>query len=128
MTECFFCLLHQYCLTLWFNQANFRVMDGNFSSFLFNQIHIHVIERFVASFVVGSLVIRAGSHNGRNLSVKTRTNDTDLNQIRQTVFVGIHARFHIDHFADCIMASKSRKTFTIEIVVGIVFRNQTVAH
>ena len=103
-------------------------MDGDFFGLFFNQIHIHVIKCFVAGFVVGSLVIRASSHDSRNLSIKMRTNDADLNQIRQLIFIGIHARFHIDHFADSIMASKGRKTFTIEIVVGIVFRDQAVAH
>ena len=91
------------------------------------EVHIHIIERLVTSLVIGSLVIRASSHDGWNFSFIARANNIDLDQIWKTILVAINSTFYIDHFTDHIMARKGCEALAVKIVILVIFRNQAIA-
>ena len=84
------------------------------------------MESLVAGRVIGSLMIRRSSHDGRDFPLIAGTDDADLDEIRTTVLISIHAWFHVNYLSDSIMAGKGCQALTIEVVVGIVLRNQSL--
>ena len=107
MSEGFFSLRDQLSFSNWVNDFERGLTDLDASCFFFLQVHIHIIERLVTGLVIGSLVIRAGSHNSWNLTLIARANNIDFDQIRKTILIAINPTFHIDHLTDHIMAVKS---------------------
>ncbi len=91
------------------------------------EVDIHIVEGLVAGLIVGPLVIRTCGHNSWNLAFIARTDNADLDQVWQTIFVGIDPTFHIDDLADGIMARKGCEALAVKIVILVIFRNQAIA-
>ena len=92
------------------------------------EVDIHIVEGLVAGLVVSPLVVRASGHDSWNLSFIARTDDADLDQVWQTILIGIDPAFDINDLADGILACKGREALTIKIVILVGLRNQTIAN
>ena len=91
------------------------------------EVDIHIVEGLVAGLIVGPLVIRTCGHYSWNLAFVARTDDADLDQVWQTILIGIDPAFDINDLTDGILARKGCEALAIKIVILVIFRNQAIA-
>ena len=90
------------------------------------EVDIHIVEGLVAGLVVSPLVVRASGHDSWNLAFVARTDNADLDQVWQTILIGIDPAFDINDLTDSIMARKGCEALTIKIVILVGLRHQTI--
>ena len=90
------------------------------------QVDIHIVEGLIAGLVVGPLVIRTCGHYSWNLDFTARADNADLDQVWQTILVGIDPTFDINDLTDGIMARKGCEALAIKIVILVGLRDQTI--
>ena len=71
-------------------------------------------------------MVGTSGHDCWDLAFIARTDNTDLDQIWQAIFIGIDPAFDINDLTNSILASKGGQALTIKIVILISLRNQAV--